>query len=68
MIEPTEADIRAVEAQYGPLPENPTVEERTERWRLYQAQALIGALGATQKPSRRAAVHRAISAATGGAV
>lgn len=41
MIEPKEADILAVEAQYGPLAVNATVDERAERQRLYQAQALI---------------------------
>jgi hypothetical protein len=40
-VEPTEDDVRAVDQQYGPLPEHADETVRARRYRLYQAQALI---------------------------
>jgi hypothetical protein len=40
-VEPTEEDVRAVDQQYGPLPEDADETVRARRYRLYQAQALI---------------------------
>jgi hypothetical protein len=40
-IVPERPDIAAVEAEYGPLPPNASSEEQADRYRLYQAQALI---------------------------
>jgi hypothetical protein len=36
-----QCDIDQIEARYGPLPDNVTVEESAHRYRLWQAQALI---------------------------
>jgi len=40
-IVPEERDIRLVDQQYGRLPENASDKRHAERYRLYQAQALI---------------------------
>ena len=50
MTEPTVDDVTAVEMQYGPLPEDADLAMRGDRYRLYQAQALIReALGAEKR-------------------
>jgi hypothetical protein len=40
-VKPDRKDIEAIEHQYGPLPENASLEERAERYRLWQAHKLI---------------------------
>ena len=40
-VKPAQADVIAVERQYGRLPARPTQEQCAERYRLCQAEALF---------------------------
>jgi hypothetical protein len=40
-IQPEPRDIERVEIEYGPLPKDATPDQRSHRWQLYQAAALI---------------------------
>lgn len=55
-VQPDREDVVAVERQYGPLPDNASISEQAQRYRLYQCAKLIRLYGPDASSSHQVLV------------